>query len=85
MTSMNVSLPESMKQFVEEQVEKRAFSTPSEYVRALIREAQVSAQQEELERLLLEGVDSPVGEMTSDDWASIRREVFARIAARNKA
>lgn len=38
----------------------------------------------DLERQLLEGVDSPVGEMTSEDWAYIRREAFARIAAQNK-
>lgn len=34
---MNVSLPDSLKQFVDEQVSERGFGTTSEYVRELIR------------------------------------------------
>lgn len=37
MATMNVSLPESLKQFVDEQVSDRGFGTTSEYVRELIR------------------------------------------------
>lgn len=37
MVTMNVSLPESLKQFVDEQVADRGFGTTSEYVRELIR------------------------------------------------
>ena len=37
MTSMNVSLPEELKEYVEAQTE-RGYSTPSEYVRELIRQ-----------------------------------------------
>jgi len=82
MTSMNVTLPEAMKRFVEEQVEKGAYSTPSEYVRTLIREAQVKAEQERLDLMLLEGLDSPVRDMTPDEWAAIRREVRERLAGK---
>lgn len=82
MTSMNVSLPEAMKRFVEEQVEKGAYSTPSEYVRSLIREAQVKAEKERIERMLLEGLDSPVRDMTPGEWAEMRREVRQRLAGK---
>ena len=34
---MNISLPETLKSFVDEQVNSRGFGTSSEYVRALIR------------------------------------------------
>jgi antitoxin ParD1/3/4 len=40
LTSLNVSLPRSMKSFIEDQVAKGHYSTPSEYVRALVRAAQ---------------------------------------------
>ena len=40
MTSMNISLPEPLKLFVEEQVSKGGYGTASEYLGDLIREAQ---------------------------------------------
>lgn len=40
MTSLNVSLPEPMKAFIEEEVKRGGYSTPSEFVRELVREAQ---------------------------------------------
>jgi antitoxin ParD1/3/4 len=52
MTTMNVSLPESLKAFVDEQVEGRGYASSSEYVRDLIR------REQDRERLLLEGRDS---------------------------
>jgi len=38
MTSLNISLPEALKQYVEGQVASGDWSTPSEYVRELIRQ-----------------------------------------------
>ena len=78
MTSMNISLPEAMKRFVEEQVEKGSYSTPSEYVRALIREAQIRAEHRALEAKLIAGLESPVSEMTPEDWAALRKRVLDR-------
>ncbi len=37
MTAMNISLPEELKEYVEQHT-KAGYSTPSEYVRELIRE-----------------------------------------------
>ena len=64
MTSMNISLPEPLKQFVEDQVSKGGYSTVSEYLRELIRQAQRIKEREELEAKLLEGLNSPTLEMT---------------------
>ena len=36
-TTMNISLPDAMKAFVEEQVQSGGFGTVSEYVRDLVR------------------------------------------------
>ena len=82
MTSMNVSLPEPLRDFVEEQVQTGGYGTASEYVRELLREAQKQQAQERLELLLLEGLNSPASEMTALDWQEIRQEVRERLARR---
>ena len=39
MSTMNISLPDSLKSFVDDQVSQRGYGTSSEYVRELIRKA----------------------------------------------
>lgn len=58
MTSLNISLPQALKDYVEEQAKGGGYSTPSEYVRALLREDQKRHSQQKLEALLLEGFNS---------------------------
>jgi antitoxin ParD1/3/4 len=84
MTSMNISLPEELKEYVEERIHS-GYSTPSEYVRELIREDQKRRAKERLEALLLEGLNS--GDPIPADakfWAELKREAVARLAAREK-
>lgn len=57
--TMNISLPDSMKSFVDEQVQERGYGTSSEYIRDLIRRDQEKLQ---LRSLLLEGAESPAGD-----------------------
>ena len=84
MTSMNISLPEPLRDFVDAQVQTGGYGTASEYFRELLREAQKQKAQERLEELLLEGLNSSAGEMTSQDWQDIRQEVRARLALRKQ-
>ncbi len=58
MTNVNVSLPEPMKEWLEAEVKRGNYGTVSEVVRSLIREAQRRAGDDELEQLLLEGIQS---------------------------
>ena len=58
MTTMNISLPEALKDFVDEQVATRGYGTSSEYVRELIRKDQ---ERQTLKGLLLEGARSAPG------------------------
>jgi putative addiction module CopG family antidote len=51
MSTMNISLPETLKSFVDQQVAGRGFGTSSEYVRELIRKDQ---DRQSLRRLLLD-------------------------------
>lgn len=53
---MNISLPESLKDFVEERVAEGGYGTTSEYVRELIRHDQ---DRRRLRNVLLEGAASP--------------------------
>lgn len=55
MSTMNISLPESLKAFVDEQVGRRGYGTSSEYVRELIRRDQDRLQ---VRDLLMAGASS---------------------------
>jgi antitoxin ParD1/3/4 len=56
MSTMNISLPDSLKAFVDEQVESRGYGSSSEYLRELIRADQ---DRQRLRSLLLDGAASP--------------------------
>lgn len=53
---MNISLPQALKSFVDQQVRSRGYSSSSEYVRELIRK---DHDLQRLHDLLLEGAASP--------------------------
>lgn len=55
MSTMNISLPDTLKSFVDEQVSQRGYGTSSEYVRELIRKDQ---DRQQLRSLLLAGASS---------------------------
>ena len=56
MSTMNISLPQELKAFIDEQVSDKGYSTSSEYVRELIRRER---EKERLRQLLLDGAASP--------------------------
>lgn len=81
--SLNISLPEAMRAFIDEQVKAGGYGTASEYLRELIREDRKRKAQEKLETLLLEGLASGVPtELTAEDWEYIRHEVKRRAIER---
>ena len=79
MTSLNISLPKTLKEYVEGQVAAGTYSTPSEYMRELIREDQKRRAREKLEAALLEGLNSgPPAEIDEDYWAQKRKQLRER-------
>ena len=84
MQSMNISLPDPLKQFVDGQIAKGRYSSASEYVRELIRADEKRKGEEQLETSLLEGLNSPESELTPADWGALRKEALARLEARKK-
>lgn len=73
MTTLNISLPDSMQSFVNEQIAQGGYSTASEYIRQLIREAQEREAQKRLESLLLEALESGKFEEVTDEWWQRKR------------
>ena len=72
---MNISLPDSLKDFVDEQVNERGYGTSSEYVRELIRRDQDRLR---LRGLLLAGVRSAPTKPVDDAYFdSLRRKAKA--------
>ncbi|MDB5872095.1 MAG: hypothetical protein JWQ07_1537 [Ramlibacter sp.] len=79
MGTMNVSLPDSLKTFVDQQVEKRGFGTSSEYVRELIRKEQDA---EQMRALLMKGSKSPIVGLMDGEWFDgLRQRARGRRAA----
>jgi antitoxin ParD1/3/4 len=85
MTSLNISLPQPLKNFVEERVKEGGFSPPSEYVRELLREDQQRRAEEKLEALLLEGLNSgkPI-KITPEYWEKKRQQLTKRHNSKKK-
>ncbi len=83
MQTMNISLPDPMKQYVEEQVSAGGYSSASEYVRELVRTDQKRKTKEALEQTLLAALKEgkPV-EATREWWATLRHEMTERAKAR---
>jgi len=75
MTTLNISLPEPMRAFVEEEVAAGSYSAVSEYIRTLIRQAQERKAREDLERKLLESLGGEAREMSPEDWERLRSRV----------
>lgn len=84
MQSMNISLPDPLKQFVDGQIAQGRYSSASEYIRELIRADEKRKAEEQLEAKLLEGLSSSESELTAEDWSDIRKETFAKLEARQK-
>ena len=78
---MNISLPDVMKAFVEEQVNSGGFGSVSEYVRELVRRDQKERAEIRLETLLLEGIESGEPVQLDPDY---RKNLLRDLRARRK-
>ncbi|WP_421730526.1 type II toxin-antitoxin system ParD family antitoxin [Brevundimonas sp.] len=83
MATMNISLPDQMKAWVEAQTADGRYSNSSDYVRDLIRREQMKADKiASMQRLIDEGRASGI---STRSMADIRDEALARIASREAA
>ncbi len=72
--TMNISLSEPLKQFVDEQVRNGGFSSTSDYMRELIRDRQRRAAQDTLRALIAEGLASGPAIPVDAQWFEQMRE-----------
>ena len=84
MQTMNISLPDPLKDFVDGQITSGRYSSVSEYVRELIRQDEKRKAEERFEAMLLEGLASPETALTRRDFEDIRKEALSRLKARKK-
>ncbi|WBQ11884.1 type II toxin-antitoxin system ParD family antitoxin [Hyphomonadaceae bacterium BL14] len=95
MATMNVSLPDLLKAAVDEQVASGRYASASDYVRDLIRrDCEARAKRAEFNRLIQEGLDSPIVDQSLSEIIDEVRgearmrtfdEVFDRALARARA
>jgi antitoxin ParD1/3/4 len=82
MAIITISLPKSLKQFVDAQVASKGYGDAGEYLCSLVREAQQAETDARLEALLLEGLASgnpiPIDEKF---WNDLRAETEQRVRA----
>jgi antitoxin ParD1/3/4 len=83
MTTLTISLPDSLKEFIDREVQTKGYGNVSEYVRGLLREAQAKEADARLEALLIEGLtkggDIP---LSPEFWSELRRDAAKILAKR---
>ena len=84
MESMNISLPQPLKAFVDSQISTGRYSSASEYVRELIRADEKRKAEDQLEALLLAGLKGEETVMSRADWQQIRQEATAQVRAKRR-
>lgn len=85
MPNITISVPDPLKDFVDQQIAARGFGNVSEYFRTLLREAQEKEREVHLEELLLEGLNS--GEDIPLDkkfWKRLRAEAAEMMEERKR-
>lgn len=78
MTTFNISLPDDLQAFIDEEIAKGGYSTANEYISHLIFQARKQAEQKRLETLLLEGLESGKALEVNDDWWEEKRDRLIR-------
>jgi antitoxin ParD1/3/4 len=83
MQTMSISLPETMWEFVEEQVVAGDYSSASEYMRDLVRADQKRHAKTQLEQVLLSAMGSgDANELTPEMVEDVRQRLRERAATR---
>jgi antitoxin ParD1/3/4 len=80
MTQLQISLPESLQQFIDLKVRQGGYSNTDEYIYHLVLEDQKRHAQQHLEEMLIAGLDSgnPI-EITDDWWENKRAELIQNL------
>ena len=82
-STMTISLPKQLKDFVKERSRTAHYGTPSDYIRGLIREDLKRLEEERLEAELVKGLQSGKSiRMTKQAFKQLKAEAASRIRAK---
>ncbi|MBD2298915.1 type II toxin-antitoxin system ParD family antitoxin [Nostoc sp. FACHB-87] len=80
MFKLNISLPEQLQEFLEQQVVTGGYANTNEYINHLIRQEQERIAQKHLESMLIEGIESgEVVEITDEWWEQKRARLVEQL------
>jgi len=77
-TTVTISLPETLKLFIDRQLATKGYGNVSEYFRSLLREAQERDEETRLEALLVEGLGTGGNDipLTRAFWKDLKTEAL---------
>ena len=85
MTRIQVSLPDTAKDYIDGLVSSGQFASPSEYLGFLVEQARAAASKQKLDQLLEEGLNSGAPIPFSNEWWETRKaELLATLPAENQ-
>jgi antitoxin ParD1/3/4 len=84
-STLNISLPPALRQWVRTQTQARGFETADELIRDLIRREREMTLRVQIDKRLEAAIKTPVSEMTAGDWDDIRRQGRRLAGKRKKA
>ncbi len=73
--TIHISMPDSLKSFIDERAKSRGYGSNSEYLRDLVLKDEVEAAREQLRGLIKQGLDSPVNRT----WDVLKSDLLKRI------
>ena len=80
MATMNISVPEPMREWVQKQISGGRYASSSDYVRDLIRRDQDKASKlEALQAAIVEGFESGISDKTFEDILNEARANTAKV------
>jgi antitoxin ParD1/3/4 len=86
MTTVTISIPESLRGFMQKQMKSKGFGNVSEYFRTLLRKAQEEEADAKLQALLLEGLNSGKdAELNREFWKDLKTEATQLLRKRQKS
>lgn len=78
MITINISLSESMKEFIDSEIAEGGYESANEYFVRLVRAEQKRKAREKLESLLFEGLESPIAEYDPNEISDIKQRLCER-------
>lgn len=84
MATMTISLPDTLKDFVEAEVSTGRYGSASELFREMVRDRQKQKERDRLETLLLEGLESGKPIQVTEEYLNARRQELRQKLGKSK-